>query len=88
MYCKQSEISFVGAIETVLHNFGAIKIYYNNELVWDDSLSIDDGWMPPHKAIERFKRKHPRWRDIIVYSVKIDIVEWHHSIIKLKGKTL
>lgn len=88
MYCRQSEIGFMEAFRTVSHDFGAIKIYYNNELIWDDSLSWEDGWMLPKEAIEKFKQKHPMWEQIKVNSVKITIVDWHHSIVRLKGKVV
>lgn len=85
MYDKQSEISLMDAIDIALHNYNPIKIYYNNKLIWDDTLSLDEGWMTPNKAIEKFKLEHKWWDHIVVNSIKINIVEWHHSVVNLKG---
>lgn len=88
MYCKQSEIKFVEAVQTVVRNYSPIKIFYNNDLVWDGTLALNEGWCSPNNAIENFKSTHPEWEKFVVYSIKINIAEWHHSIVWLKGKTV
>lgn len=88
MYCRQSEIDFMEALRIASHNFGAIKVYYNNKLIWDDGLSWNEGWIPLKEAIEQFKQKYPMWEHIRVNSIKINVVDWHHSIVRLKGKVV
>jgi hypothetical protein len=82
---KCTEISFMDAL-SMTNNFCPIKIYYNNKLVWDDDLSESEGWMLLSEAIEKFKAKHPEWQQIMIHTIKVDIVSFHHSIIHLKGK--
>ena len=62
--------------------YNPIKIYYNRKCIWDDNLSAEEGWIDMNKAIEQFCGD----RLIYIDSLKIKIVEWHHSIIYLKGK--
>lgn len=82
---KNTEISLIDAISMV-DNFCPIKIYYNNELVWDDDMAIGFGWVSLETALWSFKNKHPEWVNIVIHTIKIDIVDFHHSIIRLKGK--
>lgn len=82
---KNTEISFMDAI-SMTDNFCPIKIYYNNEVVWDDSLFLYGGWSAFDASINNFKMNHPEWEQIMIYKIKIDIVDFHHSIIHFKGK--
>jgi hypothetical protein len=66
--------------------FSPIKIYYNKECIWDDTLALGEGWIPLKEALKNFRAAHKDYSQIVVTNVKIDIVEWHHSIIHLKGK--
>ena len=81
----QSELGFMVALNDVLRNYGPVKIYYNNELVWDDDLSIEEGWITLYESIEKFKVTHPNWDKIMVTGIKIDIVQFHHSIVYFEG---
>ena len=81
----QSELGLMEALNDVLRNYGPVKIYYNNELIWDDDLSLDEGWITLYEAIEKFKMSNPKWEKIKVRSIKIDIVQFHHSIVYFKG---
>ena len=81
---KCTEISFMDALD-MTENFCPFKIYYNHELVWDDNASMGV-YMSLESAIENFKTKHPEWEQIMIYTIKIDIDHFHHSIIRLKGK--
>lgn len=63
-----------------------IKIYYNKECIWDDTLSFNKGWIPLENALNRFRKTHEDYDKIIITDIDIEIVEWHHSVIYLKGK--
>ena len=54
MHNRCSEIGFMEAVNTVLHNYGPIKIYYNGKIIWDDDWSLDEGWITLYEAIEKF----------------------------------
>ena len=81
---KYTEISFMDAI-SMTDKFCPIKIYYNGKLVWDDDASMG-AYISLESAIDNFKTKHPEWQQIMIHTIKIDIVSFHHSIIYLKGK--
>lgn len=82
---KLSTIGFDEAIHPVML-FSPVKIYYNKKCIWDDTLSIDEGWVSLKEALDNFRNAHKDYERIIVTNIKIKIVEWHHSIIYLKGK--
>lgn len=82
---KSSVITLIEAIHSAM-TFSPMKIYYNKKCIWDDTLSIDDGWLPLKDALDNFRNTHEDYERIIVTSAKIKIVEWHHSVIYLKGK--
>lgn len=82
---KSSVITLIEAIHSAML-FSPIKIYYNRELIWDDTLSIDGGWMPLKTALDNFRSTHKDIDSIVVTNAKIKIVDWHHSVIHLKGK--
>lgn len=81
---KYTEISLMDAISMV-DNFCPIKIYYNGKLVWDGDASMG-AYISFETAIGNFKIKNPNWGNILIHSIKIDIVDFHHSIIRLKGR--
>ena len=82
---KASVIDLIEAIHSAML-FSPVKIYYNKKCIWDDTLSVDEGWISMQDAMDRFCDTHQDWKHIIVTAVKIDIVEWHHSVIRIKGK--
>ena len=85
MKTKQSVITLIEAIHSAMQ-FNPVKIYYNRKCIWDDTLNIDDGWMPLKDALDLFRDTHKDYEQIIATSVKIKVVEWHHSVIYIKGK--
>lgn len=80
-----SSITFDEAIRISMDHC-PIKIYYNRKCIWDDTLSIDEGWIPLKCALDNFRNTHEDHNRIVVTNIKIKIVQWHHSIIYLKGK--
>lgn len=78
---KRSEIGLDEALRKILV-FNPIKIYYNRKLIWDDTLDIKN-WISLDRSINIFKKLH--YNKIIITDIKIKIVEFHHSIIYLKG---
>ena len=80
-----SSITFDEAIRISMDHC-PIKIYYNRKCIWDDMLSIDEGWIPLKRALDNFRNAHEDHNRIVVTNIKIKIVQWHHSIIYLKGK--
>ena len=81
---KCTEISLMDALSMV-ENFCPIKIYYNGKLLWDGDAAIG-ACISFETALENFKIKYPNWGHILIHSIKIDIVDFHHSIIRLKGE--
>lgn len=82
---KESVIGLIEAIHSAML-FSPVKIYYNKKCIWDDMLSIDEGWLPLKEALDNFCNTHEDYEQIVITNVKIKIVEWHHSVIYLKGK--
>lgn len=94
MKYKQSEIEFREAIK-MLSSFNPIKIVYNRKKLYNDYDSkkvievFDDGSKaygekyPPEIVLEK---DYSHLLNKKVYSIKIDIVEHHHSIIYIKGE--
>lgn len=80
-----SSITLEEAIHTSLPH-SPIKIYYNNECIWDDTLSFNKGWLPLANALDKFRKTHEDYDQIVITNIEIEVVEWHHSIIRLKGK--
>lgn len=71
---KNSELT-IKDISNLIHQFCPIQIYFNNVLVWDD----DEG--------EILFNEFFKWMselENIVYSIKFDIVQFHHSIVYLE----
>lgn len=83
---KYTEIGLIDALSMV-DNFCPIKIYYNGKLLWDDDAAMGV-WMSLETALENFKIKNPNWGHILIHSIKIDIVDFHHSIIRFKGRVV
>ena len=64
--------------------FCPIKLYYNSTLIWDDCVDADVA-VPLNVALLEFEKKTDALKNIIIHSVKIEIVDFHHSIIYLTG---
>jgi hypothetical protein len=94
MKYEQSEIELWEAIK-MLNQFNPIKVIYNKKELYNDYDSkkvlevLDDGSkvygerLPPEMAIAS---RCQNLLNKLVYSIKIDIVEDHHSIVYIKGE--
>ena len=94
MKYKQSEIELWELIKK-LDSLNPIKIVYNKKELYNDDDSkkvievLEDGGkicgerLPPDIAISI---RHPELLNKLVYSIKIDIVLHHHSIVVIKGE--
>lgn len=80
-----SSITFDEAIRVSMHHC-PIKIYYNRKCIWDDMLSIDEGWLSLERALDNFRNANKDYERILITDIKVKVVQWHHSIIYLKGK--
>ena len=90
---KQTEITLDAALK-IIDEFCPIKVTFNNIFLYNDyddevPRGIDaDGELcygevqPPMKVIP--ERLH-MYKNYVVTSIKIDIVQHHHSIVHLKG---
>ena len=66
--------------------FLPVEIYYNGNLVWTDKCEASE-WIPMETAMKQFEKKmESRQKRIFILRVGIEIVDFHHSIIRLKGK--
>lgn len=82
---NNSSITFDEAVHASMHHC-PIKIYYNKKCIWDDTLSFNNGWMPLKDALDHFRKTYKDYEKIVVTDIKVEVVEWHYSIIYLKGK--
>lgn len=64
--------------------FCPVKLYYNNTLIWDDCVDADIA-IPLNVALLQFEEKTNSLKNIIIHSVKIEIVDFHHSVVYLTG---
>lgn len=80
-----SDLTLEQAIEKI-STFNPIKIYYNNDILWDDDVEIDDEFVTFEKAFSLFTHVNKNWKDIRIFNIEIQIVDFHHSIIYLYGK--
>ena len=82
-----SRLSFSDAISYV-DQFCPVEIYYNGNLVWSDRCEASE-WIPLELAVRQFVEKlESKNRKIIIGRISIEVVEVHHSIIRLKGVRL
>jgi hypothetical protein len=82
-YCSDLNLS-----DTIsyLEKFCPVEIYYNGNLVWTDRCDVSE-WVPMEEAVKKFEEKmESRNKRIFILRVGIEIVDFHHSIIRLKGK--
>ena len=85
---KHSEITLSEAIQMV-NNFLPIKIIYNDEVLYNDfDTEIDEfgesGESYPPNVIVPYRIKGRE--NNIINTVKIEIVQSHHSIVTLRGE--
>jgi hypothetical protein len=80
-----SDLNLSDAISYV-EKFCPVEIYYNGNLVWTDRCDASE-WVPMEEAVKQFEEKlESRHKRIFILRVGIEIVDFHHSIIRLKGK--
>lgn len=80
-----SDLNLSDAISYV-EKFCPVEIYYNGNLVWTDRCDASE-WVPMETAVKQFEEKmESRSKRIFILRVSIEIVDFHHSIIRLKGK--
>lgn len=82
-----SNIAFDEAVQASMQ-YCPIKLYYNGKCIWNDDLGWEEGWMPLKTALYNFRSTHKNYDQIRITDIKIKIVEWHHSVIYFKGKTI
>jgi hypothetical protein len=80
-----SDLKLSDAISYV-EKFCPVEIYYNGNLVWTDRCDTSE-WIPMETAVKQFEEKiESRQKRIFILRIGIEIVDFHHSIIRLKGK--
>lgn len=78
-----SEITFEEAINKIMA-FNPVKISYDGEVIWDDSLDISI-WKPLGEALNIFYIKNIYYNFYMITNINISITEYHHTIIDLYG---
>jgi hypothetical protein len=82
-----SRLSLSDAI-SYTDQFCPVEIYYNGTLVWSDHCDASE-WIPMNLAVKQFEsRLENDYKRIIIGRISIEVVEFHHSIIRLKGKRI
>lgn len=80
-----SDLNLSDAVSYV-EKFCPVEIYYNGNLVWTDRCDASE-WIPMETAVKKFEEKlSTKQRRIFILRVGIEIVDFHHSIIRFKGK--
>ena len=73
----------ISDIQKLYSIIGPVKIYYNDELVWDDDLEIGY-WIPLDEAMDNFKYVKD-WDNVRITDIQMTIVSFHHCILNLFG---
>ena len=71
---KQSELTF----KELTNRLGYVKVIYNGQTIYDDY----DG----EETVESLHRMQDEYNNKIVYSMKVQVVGWHHCILTVKGE--
>lgn len=86
---KQSEITLIEAI-AMLRAFSPIKIIFNDIVLYNDydsELEIEPGLFGENKLpSEVIPERLWQAKDYIVTDINITVVQYHHCIIKLRGR--
>ena len=69
----------LGDVLINVQEFNPIVIYIDDQLIWDDKKSIDEGWIPYDRALENYG---DIWNKT-VRRVDIKVVEFHHSVVEI-----
>lgn len=80
-------------VKEVIEGLGAIKITFNNKVIYDDTetnpnyialhLSEDFEGLVPHYDLYDLTEQY---KDKIVYSYYVEIVSYHHSLVHIIGE--
>lgn len=81
-----SEITLQDAWNKCCDQWAPIKLYWNGELIWDDDVDFEE-WINPANAITIFENEHGVIRHKMVYKIEIEIVDFHHSIVRMYGES-
>ena len=82
-----SDLNLSDAVSYV-EKFCPVEIYYNGNLVWTDRCDASE-WVPMELAVKQFEEKlETKHRRIIIGRISIEVADFHHSIIRLKGKRI
>lgn len=65
-------------------SFSIIQIYWNDEIIWDDSLDLGQ-WENPKEAFGLWAACNPNYKKYIVTHINIEIADFHHAIVKIYG---
>jgi hypothetical protein len=82
---KMSDLDIVEAWSTILMNHNPIQIYWNDDIIWDDNVDLGD-WISLPLAFKKWKEYNPNYKKYMVENINIEIVEFHHSIVRMYGK--
>ena len=85
MMKTNSDLTLEQTIEKI-SSFNPVKIYYNNDVLWDGDVEIDDEFVTFEKAFSLFAYTNKNWESYRIFNIEIQIVSFHHSIIYLYGK--
>lgn len=87
---KCSELSFKDILKDVLYSVSPAKIYYNNKEIYNDydstveiEFNIYGEIAAPEVVIPE---RNPELLNKKIFSLQIEIVDFHHSIVWLKGE--
>lgn len=80
-----SELTLQYVLNKCWDTFAPIKYYWNDKLIWDDNLDAD-AWLSPAEAFKLFAHDNPRYENYIVENFKLEVVEYHHTVLYMYGK--
>jgi hypothetical protein len=86
---KQSEITLIEAV-SMLDSFSPIKITLNGIVLYNDydsEIEVEPGVFGEIKPWQEVLMER-LWqaKDYVITDIKIEIVQYHHSIISMRGK--
>ena len=82
-----SEFNMVDFWYIVLEAFNCIQIYWNDEIVWDDNVDIEN-WKCPEDAFQKWQKRNPNCRKYMVENINIEMIEFHHGIVRMYGREI
>lgn len=86
---KQSEITLIETV-AMLKAFAPIKIMFNDIVLYNDydsEIEVEPGLFGENRPpLEVIPERLWQAKDYIVTDINISIVQYHHCIVKLKGR--